>query len=144
MTPLLRKQRLDDLRALDARELRIESLKLVAQSVVIDAQAMKDRGIEVIHMDGVGDDVIAEVIGFPVDLPSLDAASRQPHAEVSRVMVPTVIVLREFALRVNGATEFAAPNDKCVIEQTPLLEVGDQRSGRLIRISTLATELIWE
>jgi hypothetical protein len=42
----------------------VSSLKPVRQPLVIDPQAMQDGGVEVMHVDRVARDVVAEIIGF--------------------------------------------------------------------------------
>ena len=52
---------------LDAGEADVEALELEAQPPVVDAQAVEDRGVQVVDVDRVGDDVVAEVVGLAVD-----------------------------------------------------------------------------
>jgi hypothetical protein len=52
-------------------------------------------------------------------------------------MIAAVIVIGELALAINRAAEFAAPNDQRVVEHAALLEVGNQRGGRLIHAFAL-------
>ena len=53
------------------------------------------------------------------------------------MVIPAVVLLRNTALAVNGATEFTAPNNQRVIEQATLLEIGDQPVARLIDVLAL-------
>ena len=53
------------------------------------------------------------------------AAARQPHAEAAGVVIPTVVLGFQGALRVDGAAEFSAPNDEGVIQHAAAFEVGD-------------------
>ena len=50
--------------ALDTREPRVETLILERQTIVIDPQLVQHRGMQIENADGVGDDVVAVVIGF--------------------------------------------------------------------------------
>ena len=51
----------------DAGEPHVEALELEGQAAVVDAQAVQDRGVEVVDVDRVLDDVVAEVVGLAVD-----------------------------------------------------------------------------
>ena len=53
-------------------------LVLESQSLVIDAQKMKNRGIQVMNVDRVLRDVISIVISFTVSDSGLDSRTRQP------------------------------------------------------------------
>ena len=59
------------MRFLDAGELGVEAAELVGEALVVDAEAVEDRGVEVAEVDRVLDDVVAEVVGRAV----LDAAA---------------------------------------------------------------------
>jgi hypothetical protein len=52
---------------LDAGKPRVEPLELVAQASVIDAQAVQDRGVEIVDVDRVFSDVVAELVRFPIN-----------------------------------------------------------------------------
>ena len=44
---------------------------MIGEPFVIDAEQAQDGGVEVVHVDGVFDDVVGEIVGFPVDSPGL-------------------------------------------------------------------------
>src|SRR5262245_41160041 len=66
---------------------------------------MLDGRVQIMDVDRIIRDVIAEVIGFTDRQSWFDAAARQPDRETSRVMVAPVIGLGQLALRVYGSTE---------------------------------------
>src|SRR6266568_7717990 len=101
---------------------------------------MEDRSVKVMNVDRVFHDVVGEIIGFAMDNSGLGAAAGHPHSEAARVMITSVIVLRQAALGINGAPEFAAPNDERGIEQTSRFEILNQSVTRLIDIFALAGE----
>ena len=107
----LREYLLNHLRGDDADEFLVEALVLEDQLVVVDAEAIKDGRVEVAHVDGVLDDVVGEFVGFTEGHAALNAGPSHPHTEITRVVVAAVISLGERALRVDGAAEFAAPDD---------------------------------
>ena len=57
-------------------------------------------------------------------------------------MVAAVVVGRQLALAVDRAAELAAPDDQRVVEQAALLQVVDQRGGRLVGVLALAGDLL--
>ena len=59
---------------------------------VVDAQAVQDRGVQVVDVDGVLDDVVAVVVGLAVGDAGLDAAAGQPDREAARMVVAAVIL----------------------------------------------------
>ena len=84
---------------------------LEEELVVIDAEAIEDGRVEVAHVDGILDDVVREFIGFAEGHAALNAGTSHPHTEIAGVVVAAVVGLGERALRVDGAAEFAAPDD---------------------------------
>src|SRR5687768_15520321 len=42
------------------------ALELVGQTFVVDAEDAQDRRLEVVHVDAVGRDVVAELVGFAI------------------------------------------------------------------------------
>src|SRR5438067_204899 len=89
----------------------IASLEAERQSFVVDAKAMQNRGIEIVNVNRIANDVVAVVVGFAQDDAGLDAAACQPHRETTAMMVAAVVVLQS-ALAVDRAPEFAAPDDQ--------------------------------
>ena len=67
----------------------------VGQPLVIDAQQMQDRRVEVMEGKPVFDGVVAVFIRLAEDRAALDAAAGQPQAEAPRVVVTSVGALRE-------------------------------------------------
>ncbi len=94
----------------------ITPLEAVGEACVIETEEMHRGGIEVVDMHGILDDVVAEIIGFAVDMASADAASGHENAEASRVMVSTVVVAGQGSLGVDGPAELAPPNHQGVLE----------------------------
>jgi N-sulfoglucosamine sulfohydrolase len=56
-------------------------LKNVAGALVVDAEQVQQRRVEVVHVHRVRDDVVAEVVGLAVDEPGLHAAAGHPHVK---------------------------------------------------------------
>ena len=86
---------------------------------------MQDRRVEIVDVDRVFGDVVAEVVGLAVSDPAFDPATCHPHAEVSWMMVATVVVSRESTLAVDGASELTAPDDQRILEHSESFQVFD-------------------
>src|SRR5882672_6868731 len=89
---------------------------------------MQDGGVQVVHVDFVGDGVMAEVIGGAVDDAGLDAAAGEPLREAAGV----VIAAGAIAFGVGSAAEFTAPPDERVFQEAAAFEIGEQARDRLI------------
>ena len=78
------------------------ALVLVGEAFVVDAEAVHHGGVEVVDLDGVLGDVVAEVVGFSVADAGFDASSGHPEGEAAGVVVASVIDVGEDALGVDG------------------------------------------
>src|SRR3954468_1384675 len=101
----------------------VAALEAVDQLLVVDAHAVQERGVEVVDVDGVLDDVVAIVVGLTENGARLDAAARGPEGEAAAVLVAAVVVLGELALAVDGSAELPAPHHQRLVEKPALLEV---------------------
>src|SRR5690348_11977021 len=101
---------------MDVRETEIASLEAIGQTLVIDAQHVQDRRLQVEHRYRIGHHVVAEVVGLPENGSGLHAAAGHPHAEVAWMMVAPVIDLRQLPLAEHGPAELAAPDHERVVE----------------------------
>src|SRR6516165_3568425 len=106
---------------LDAGQAHVESLELEAQPSVVDAQAVENRRIHVVDVDRVGNDVVAEVVGFPKHDSRLDATAGHPGWEAPWVVVAAVVFTAQLALAVDRSAKLAAPDHQGVVEQPALL-----------------------
>ena len=75
------------------------------------------------------DGLVAEFVGRAVDLAGLEAAAGQEQREGVAVVVAAGATLRD-----RQAAEFAAPEDDRALQEAALLQVADQRGGRLIHL----------
>ena len=46
----------------------LPSLPKLKAGLVVEAEQVEERGVEVVHMDRVGDDIEAKVVGFAMDV----------------------------------------------------------------------------
>src|SRR6185503_8499010 len=72
--------------AMDVGEADVSALEFEGQAFVVDAQAVEQRGVEVMDVDGVFGDVVAVVIGLTVGDAGFDAAAGEEEREASAVV----------------------------------------------------------
>ncbi len=56
---------------LDPRQAQVEAQELDAQAAMVNSQAVENRGIEVVDMDRIGNDVVAKSSVSPYTIPGL-------------------------------------------------------------------------
>src|SRR5258706_7966242 len=110
---------------------------------VVDAEAMQDRGVQIMHGHGIAGDVVPETVSRTVHDAALESAARQPDGKTTRMMVASKI-LTQIALTIARATEFTAPDDERVVEHAALFEVVDQRGRRLVGLLRLSADIVGE
>jgi len=86
----------------------------------IEAELMEHGGMNVSDIMALADGMKADRIGFAVNDAALDAAAGEPGAKGLRMMVAAV------AFGARRAAELGPPDDERFVEQTALLEVGEQ------------------
>ena len=62
----------------------VAALILVGQLRMVDAQAVQNRGVQVVNVNRVLDDVVAKSSVFAVASRRLDPAAGHPHREAAR------------------------------------------------------------
>ena len=78
-------------RAVHVGQAEVAAGVAVGQPLVIEAQQVQDRRVQVVDVDLVLDGVVAVVVGRAVAEAALDAAAGQPHREALRVVVAAVV-----------------------------------------------------
>src|SRR5687768_14849441 len=102
---------------------------------------MKDRCVQVVDVNGIGGDVVTEVVGLAVDDAALDAAAGHPDGEAAAVVIAAVVFLASRALSVNGSAKLAAPDDQRLVKQAALFEVCNECGRRLVGLFAIDREL---
>ena len=82
-------------------EALIEALVFHGEPFVIVAEEVEDGGVEIADVEGILDDIIAEVVGLPVDGTALASTARHPHGEATWMVIAAVVRLAEAALAVD-------------------------------------------
>src|SRR3989442_14913676 len=117
-------------------------LILERQSRVVDAEQVQDRGVKIVHVNRVCSDVVGEIVGLAEGKSGLYAGAGEPDGETAWMVVAAVVVGRKCPLAIDGAAEFAAPDDESIIQEAALFEVCDERRRRLIGVAALGGDLL--
>ena len=80
----LRKHCIHDF-AMDVCQSEVAALIFVSQLLVIDSHQMQDCRIQIMHMDGIPNDIVAVIVSFPVSHATLDASPRHQDREAARI-----------------------------------------------------------
>ncbi len=90
----------------------VSTLEAKRQAGVVESQQMQQRGMQVVDVDRVADDVESEFVCFAMNIPAFDTTASQPVREAAVVVIATVIA----ALHHRSATKLTTPDDECVVE----------------------------
>ena len=112
---------------MDVGQPHVAAAEAVGQSLVVDAQQVKHRGVQVVDLDLVLDGVVAVIVGGAVDGAALDSAAGEPHGEAIGIVIAAVGSLGH-----RRAAELAAPDHQSRFEQAAVLEILEQAGDRLI------------
>ena len=100
--------------------------------------------MEITYVDGILNDVIAEIIRFAEVEAAFHSATRNPTGETARVLVATVVVALAVALAAHRAAEFAREHHESILEQPAGLEIFEERRGWLVDVVTLPSHVVGE
>ena len=114
----------------------VAALELVGQPRVVDAQAVQDRGVQVVDVDGVVHDVVAEVVGLAERDAGLDAAAGHPDGEAAGVVVAAVVRPRSACPGSRRCGRTRRPRSTSVSSSRPrCFRSVHQRGGRLVGVA---------
>ena len=119
----------------------VAALELERQTMMVNSQAMQDRGVQVVHMDGIASDVVAVIVGLTMCHPATNSSPCHPDRETARMVIAAIVRGAEVPLTVDGPSELATPDDQRVFEQTSLFQVANQCRTRLVDIASLVRKL---
>ena len=113
--------------AMDIGEAEVTAAVSVGEFLVIEAEKVEHRRVEVVNVDLVFDGLKSEVVGRAVNVPGFDSAARHPGGEAVVVVIAAVQFagIGSFLWHLDdwSASKFAAPENKRFIEHTSLLEI---------------------
>ena len=92
---------------------------------MLDPQQVQDRGVQVVDMHRIADDVVTIFVGLTISGTRFDPGSREQHGVAAGVMVTAIIVYRHSPLRIDRTAKFPAPDNQRVLQQIALFEVFD-------------------
>src|SRR5687768_10264072 len=92
--------------------------------------------MQIVDVDAVFGCVPAEFVSFAMDDAAIDAAAREPHSE-TKGMMPAAVG----AFRRGCATEFAAPEDQRIFQQTARFQISQQTSNRFVHGRAVVRQL---
>ena len=102
---------------------KVATLVLERESLVIDAQQVKDRCLQVVDVDRIAGDVVAVRIRLAERQAALDTAASHPDRKASRMVVAAEVLADQFALAIVGPAELTTPNHQRIVQQPTLPEV---------------------
>ena len=96
---------------------------------MVEAEDVKNGGVKIINGGDVFHCLVAEFICRAVAEAVLYACTGEPGGEAGGVVVATA---RASSLESGHATEFGAPDNERVLEQSALFEICEQGGGGLV------------
>ena len=121
-------QNLPDYVPVHVREAAVGAVVAEGQLLVVEAEEVQDGGVDVVTLGealAVGG-LVAPFVALSVGDAALDAAAGEPVGEDEGIVVAALA-----ALGAGHAAELGGPEDECVLEHAPILEVLDERRGAL-------------
>ena len=111
---------------------------------MIDAQAVEDGRLQIVHVDRIFGDVVSVVVGLAERDAGLDPAACHPDGKAAPVVVAAIVVGGEAALTIHGTSKLAAPDHQRVIEHSALLKIDDESSRSLVHIFAALWQFLWQ
>ena len=102
----------------DIGEAEVAAGVVVGELFVIEPEEVQEGGVEIVHVDAVGDGSVADFIGCAVGVAGLGATAGKPGGEAARVVIAAILALRK-----GSASELSAPPDESVFEEAALFEI---------------------
>ena len=104
-------QFIDDACAFDAGQSPVEALILHCEAFVIDSQRPQDRGVQIVDVNRVFDDVVSVVVGRSVIDPGFESAAGNPRGETAAVMIAAAPSMKTSEKTVTGSAPAAKRAD---------------------------------
>src|SRR5947207_12263976 len=121
---------------------------------MIDTEEMQDSCLQIMNVDrsrskgvfvridgitiGISN-VVSVIICAAIGHTMFDTAAVKPDVKTARMMISSVIVLGEFAVRITCPAELTAPNNESIVKHATFFEVLNQGGARLIGFAGLVT-----
>src|ERR1051326_8540151 len=132
MKPALRQDRFDDFRLDHPGQLLVETAVKVGQLAIIEAHQVQNRRVQVANMVAIDNGFMTEFISFAVGGSALNSSTCHKISETFRVMIAPVASLAN-----RLSPEFSTPNYQRLLQQSALLQIGEQRGNRLVDLRAM-------
>src|SRR5882762_9030118 len=76
--------------AMDVRDAKVAALETIRKLLVVDAPAAQNRGIEVVNVDRIFDDIVAVIVGPAIAHTGFDSTTRHPNRVAAPMMIAAV------------------------------------------------------
>src|SRR5687767_3237538 len=106
--------------SLHIRKAEVAASVAISQALVVEAQQVQDRSVEVVHVNFVFDGFVAVIIRQTVGETALDGTAGHPHREGFVVVIAPI-----GALCVRRSAKLAAPDYQRVLEQSSLFKISE-------------------
>ena len=129
-------------RAVNVGQSEMPALEHVGETLVVDAELRQHRGLEVVNVHLVLNNIETKIVGLAVGEAWFRAAAGHPDCETIGMMIAAMLFLViNVALPVRRAAELAAPNHERVVEHAALFQILYERGRSLVGIPALFDEL---
>ena len=129
---------------MDICQPEMPALELVGQALVVDAQTVQQRRLQIVDMHRVFHDVVAIVVGLTQTDAGLDPASGNPHGEAARMMVSAIVCVCQLALAIDGSAKLTTPHHQSLIQKPFLFQVLNQCCRSLVGPLALQRQVAWK
>ena len=120
----------------------VAALVLKGQLLVVDTQQVQACGMKVVNVDFILGDAESKFVGASISESFFDSAARHPDAKAFLVVVAPRRSLGAGSgivfLDHGSASEFPAPNDEGVFEESALFQVGEKAGAGLVDAAGLS------
>ena len=117
---------------MNVREPEVTALEAISESLVIDSELVKNCGVHISNMNGIFENIVGVVIRLAVFDSWPDSTAREPRGKATAMVVSAVIRFRQRSLRIDGASEFPAPENERFVQKATFVEMMGE-SGSIIR-----------
>src|SRR5262249_53957535 len=119
--------------ARDIRQAKITAGMTIGQPFVVEAEEVQHRRVEIVNAGAFLHGSKAELVGRAVDRAAADAAASEPYAKAIMIVVASEFGLPTFPeFDCWRASKFATEQNKGIVEQAALLEVGHKGGDRTV------------
>jgi hypothetical protein len=130
--------------AVDVGQAEVASSMMVGQFFVIESHQVEHRGVQIVHMYGVLDSAVAEIVGCSVSHPASNTAAGHPDGVTVVVVVATGRISFCLEWDFDGwcPPKFSTTDHESLIQQASLSQVGQQGSDWAVSLATQLRMLV--